>query len=609
MRKTIYTSILLCAIPVIASAQAQQDTLVNTIERDVEVVNNYLPTISNPYKLQVDPVIDDTMSYKATFKYEVLNKVETVKTKPDSLQVATMDFNPEQMPYNAWVKGGIGNYGAFIGQLVYNIGTNEKYHLNIDLGNSSALGKVKLHETDKKVKAPTTNTWFKTDYAKFYSKVALDADLKFSNYTYKHYGYESIDKELQYIDANGNAISGDLLTNDFKQRQTSIDINLGFNNRLIDPRDKFSFGAKAGFGYFSNKTHISERDIHFDGYLRFPIKTNYLFDINTAVNNANVSVDDDAFEGGLYNGSPNGLSTRKHTDVTLTPHFGIDFDHITLRAGLNFVLDFGGEEDNFYYQPDIYADFNVSDGAASLYLGLTGGYRANTFRELAKINPWVSSDSYDRAYVMEDGAYKEMQTTQTPIKMVAGVRAKIAHSVAFDIAAEYESFDDEVFFVNKKFAKADTISAKSFSYVNMFEVINENGKVKRVKGELSITPTAKTQVLLKGTYFKWELDNLVEAWYKPKYEAGVDVRFFWNERLLIKAGVNSTGARYAYNAEKDAKEKLDMILDINLGAEYRINSRWTAFLDCNNLAAQDYRKWLGYSSHRVNAIGGITFKF
>ncbi|MCQ2228743.1 MAG: hypothetical protein MJZ13_03230 [Bacteroidales bacterium] len=606
MMKSIIYSILICAFPVLV--HAQQDTIANKIERDVEVVNNYLPTISNPYKLQVDPVIDDTMSYKATFKYEVLNKVETVKTKPDSLQVATMDFKPEQMPYNAWVKGGVGNYGSFIGQLVYNIGTNEKYHLNVDLGNSSALGKVKLHETDKKVKAPTTNTWISTNYAKFYNKIALDADLKFLNYTYKHYGFQSIDTTLNYFNSTNDIVNGESLATDIKQRQTSFDIQLGFNNRLVDPRDKFSFGARAGFGYFGNKTGVTERDIHFNGYLRFPIKTNYLFDIIAKVNNSKINVDDD-YEGSIYSSSPNGLSTRKHTDITLTPHFGIDFDHISLRAGLNFVLDFGGAEDNFYYQPDIYADFNVSDGAASLYLGLTGGYRANTFREVAKINPWVSSDSYDRAWVQETGQYDEIQTTQTPIKLTAGVRAKIAHVVAFDIAAEYESFDDEVFFVNKKFLKADTTTTKSYSYTNMFEVINENGKVGRIKGELSITPTAKTQVILKGTYYKWKLNYLEEPWYKPNYEAGVDVRFFWNDKLLIKAGVNSVGARYAYNPEKNSKEKLDMILDINMGAEYRINSRWTAFLDCNNLAAQDYRKWLGYSSHRVNVLGGITFKF
>lgn len=607
MRKAIYTAITLALLPM--AAQAQQDTIANRIERDVEVVNNYLPTISNPYKLQVDPTIDDTMSYKATFKYEILKKVETVKTKPDSLEVATMKFNPEQMPYKAWVKGGIGNYGNIYGQLVYNIGTNEKNHLNLDLGHHSMLGKVKLEETKKKVDAATTNTWLGTDFARFYKKVALDANVKFKNYTYKYYGYESLNDSADYLDANNGIVKGSQLKSPSEsQRQTSFDMMIGFNNRLIDPRDKFYFGARGGFGFFSNKTGLTERDIHFDGIVRFPIKTNYLFDINFDLNNSKMTTDDD-YEGLYYTTSPSNLSTRKHTDITLAPHFGIDFDHISLRAGLDFILDFGGEEDNFYYQPDIYADFNVSDGAASLYIGLTGGYRANTFRELASMNPWVSTDAYDRAWIQEFGKYGEMQTTQNPIKMTVGVRAKVSHTVAFDLAAEYRSFDDEVFFVNKAFTKADTTVAKSYSYTNHFDVINENGKVKTLKGELNITPTAHTQITVKGTYYKWELDNLVEAWYKPKYEAGVDVRFCPIEKLLIKAGVNSTGARYAYNYEKQDKEKLGMLLDINMGGEYRINSRWTAYLDCNNVAAQDYRRWLGYSSHKVNVIGGITFKF
>lgn len=617
MKNTLYI-IAAVALPIMANAQ--QDTLRNTINRDVEVVNNYLPTISNPFKLQVDPAIDDTMSYKATFKYETLNKVQTVKTNPDSLSAASMHFKPEEMPYHAWVKGGVGNYGNFIAQLVYNIGApNDKYHLDLNLGNKSMLGKIKLKENDEKVKAPTTNSWVRADFATFFAKKnALDVNLKFRNYTYRYYGYQTINDTALYnvnylLDGTtkNEYVKGNLLKTNDNQRQTTFDGRIGFGNRLVDPRDKFTYNVALGLGIFNNKTGVRQTDILGNVNFRIPFKTHYFIDGIVDVNSNIINVvPDDDYNQYIYN-----FRDRKHTDIQLRPHFGIDYDFFQLRAGVNFILEFGDDEDAPYMQPDFFADFNVSDGAVTLYLGLTGNYKANTFRQLAEENPWIASDASNYVWVRENNSYveKEMQTTQNPIRMTAGIRAKIGRVVAFNICADYSSFDDELFFINKGYySENQELSSKApeySDYSNMFGVISENGKVGKLSCELNITPASKSEILLKGSYYKWKLDYLEEPWYKPKYEMGVDLRLYPIEKLLLTAGVNCKGKRYGYNHHTRAKEELDMLLDINLGAEYRINSRLTAFLNVNNVAAQDYQRWIGYSSERLNCLGGVTFKF
>lgn len=608
MKNIIY---LMLGLPIASIATAQQDTINNSIKRDVEVINYYLPTLANPYKLQVDPVIDDTMSYKATFNYQTLNKVQTVKTTPDSLEAASMTFRPEETQYNTWVKGGVGNYGNIYGQLVYNIGTNDKYHLNVDLGHHAMLGKVKLHETDKKVKAPSTRTWVGADFSAFFKNTALDANACFRNFTYRYYGYQNIQDELPYYDNYTDTIlnGSELRDNDERQRQTTFDINAIYGRRMLDPREKFTWNAALGFGAFGNRTGVQEKDIKAQFYLRQPLKTNYLLSFDVKLNTNIISVP--SYSGYAYN-----FSKRNHTDLSIRPNFGIDFDMLQLRAGLNFILEFD-QKDDFYMQPDIYADFNVSDGAVTLYLGMTGGYKANNFRQIAEENPWVSSDACNFVWKAENNTYEPttMQTTQNPIRLTAGLRAKIGRVVAFDISADYASFDDEIFFINQGYKIAykniaePTDTLVQYHYTNMFGLIAENGKVGKINAELNITPTSKAQVLLHGTYYKWKLDYLDEPWYKPKYEAGVDVRIFPIDRLLITAGVNSMGKRYGYNHTTQSKEKLDMLLDINMGSEYRINSQWTAFINFNNMAAQDYRRWIGYSSHRFNLLAGITFKF
>ena len=81
------------------------------------------------------------------------------------------------------------------------------------------------------------------------------------------------------------------------------------------------------------------------------------------------------------------------------------------------------------------------------------------------------------------------------------------------------------------------------------------------------------------------------------------------DRLLVTVGVNLQSERYGFNQTLKEKEKLDMLVDINLGAEYKLSSRLSLFAQFNNVAGQDYRRWLGYSSYRFNANAGVLFKF
>ena len=112
--------------------------------------------------------------------------------------------------------------------------------------------------------------------------------------------------------------------------------------------------------------------------------------------------------------------------------------------------------------------------------------------------------------------------------------------------------------------------------------------------------------MLTATYFNWD-NNYITAWHKPQYTAGLDARFFATPKLLLSTNVNLTGERKVLIYSQSAK--LDMIYDVNLEAEYFINSRWTAFVRANNVAACKYVSYYGYNVHSFNAMGGLTFKF
>jgi hypothetical protein len=595
-----YIAVAAAVLPVATMAQTT-DTISSSIVRDVDVVNTYMPTISNPTKMQVAPMMDDTMSYKPSFNYTVLNKVHIVKTPPDSLDAAGMSFYASQSPYKALLKGYAGNANSG-GMFFYNIGNSPRYHLSLEVGHDSWYGKLK-QENDEKVQTSVNDTWAGVDFARFFKKTALTADMKFKNKLYEYYGLQTVVDSESYTNELGVNAQGSELTDDVKQRNTTFDMNLGYGNSLVSKRDVVSYMFNAGFGTFSNKTGVSQLDMRFKGSVRFPIKKNYLLDINVDVNNFKISVPD-------YEGKAFSFAERSHTDVQLNPHFGIDFDHVDLRVGLNFVVEIGDEADNFYMIPDMLLNLNIADDVVSLYGGITGMYRANSYREIVAMNPFVSPDACNFVWKSTDGTFVPrvyMPTTQNPIALVGGLTSRFSNIVSLDAGVDYRSFDDELFFVNRGYVR--TNDKNKVDYSNLFGIISENGKVFTVKGELNITPTERFAMLVKARYYKWTLDYIEEAWYKPKYEMAVDARFYPLERLLVTVGANLRSETYGYNQTTKQKEKIDLLVDVNVGAEYKFSSRLSFFAQFNNVAAQDYKRWLGYSSYRFNANAGVTFKF
>lgn len=585
-----------------ATIYAQTDTLQNSIERDVDVINTYLPTILNPMKMQVEPAIDDTMQYQPQFKYTVVNKTQAVSTTPDSLAAAGMKFKQDESPYKTLIKAGGGNYTSMLGEIYYNIGMSEKYHLSLGLGHHSMLGKVELPSGDK-VKAPNSTTWAKADFASYFKKSALGVVLDFRNQGYEYYGQHTMGEALTYKLEDGTKVKGAELLADKKQRITNFDadINIG-NQRSIDQRESFSYSLSGGFGLMSNKTGLKQTDIRAAFDMRTPIKSSFLFDTRVGVRNFSVSVPEN--EGVLYT-----FSERKHTDIDVTPHVGIDIDHVDLRVGLRLLFEFDDEADDLFLQPDIHANFNIADDIVSIYFGMSGGYRANSFRDLVAQNPYVSSDASNYVWKASKGIFEPsevMPTTKEDIKFTGGIKAQFSRAVEMHLGIDYHTFTDELFFVNKGY-KRD--SNDSIGYSNLFGIIAENGKTFTAMGELNIRPTDKSNILLTAKYHDWTLDYLEEPWYKPGFEVGAQTRFYPTERLLITAGVDVMGERYAYDQTAKDKAKLPTLVDVNLGGEYYINSHWTAYLTVNNCAAQDYERWLGYTSHGLNAMAGVLFKF
>ena len=89
-----------------------------------------------------------------------------------------------------------------------------------------------------------------------------------------------------------------------------------------------------------------------------------------------------------------------------------------------------------------------------------------------------------------------------------------------------------------------------------------------------------------------------------KFYANLDLNFEGGRRALVYKIEDKTSVE-----NKQIAKTLGFIADVNLNVEYRYNKRVSVFLQCNNLAAQRYRRWYNTPVQGFQVLGGVTFRF
>lgn len=597
--------IFLLILPMLHIHAIAQNDSINTIDRSVDVINAYQPTLRSSKKINVDPLIDDTLKYSDNYQYQLLNRIAPVSTSPEPLTPASMDFPVYASPYRALVEAAIGSLPTFYGQIIYNNGNSNNHHLALHAGHLAQLGKVTLSNDDK-VAAHQNDTWASIDYDHLAGNLRFNANANFANNAFNYYGLNTIIDSLTYTsDNDDNTISGaDILALD-KQRNTSFDLLLSLANSLVDPLQKFSFKAYAGFSLFGNKSALHQSDIHFGGNLRFPFKKVAAIDVDLAFNHFQTHAGDSSLI----------LSYAEHkgSDINIYPHFRLDYDFMTLRLGARIISVLGDDflgKDDFLVQPDLKINFFIGDGSVCLHAGLSGDFSQNSFRSLVQQCKYLSPDS--RKYIFDGRQQRyvsrvDIAPSQAPIAFDFGLRGSFSHKVQAALGITYKSLTDEVFFVNRHFTS--TSDTSNIALAPHFALLQDDGKLFNVHAELNVNPTPNSNILLIVNYDKYSLNSLSDAYNRPALTLSLAGKAKPSDRLALNAKLSYIGQRKALDPTTNTTTTLSAYPDLNIGANYYISNRWTAFLNLNNLTAADQQPLLGYSSFSFHALAGITYKF
>jgi hypothetical protein len=172
--------------------------------------------------------------------------------------------------------------------------------------------------------------------------------------------------------------------------------------------------------------------------------------------------------------------------------------------------------------------------------------------------------------------------------------------VAFNLAVSWEDARDLMFFV-----------PDSSPQRNRFSPVYDNGSILTMGGEVSLRQSDNLSFILKGNYYQYTLDSLPSPWHKPSWDLNFTTRYAWKQKLFIKAELFLLGGCNVPEPDPllGQVRKLDGLIDINLGAEYKFNNWLSGFAQVNNLISDKYFIWQNYPMQGINFLAGLAWTF
>lgn len=565
--------ILICCASVGEQAMAQRDT--TKLNKDVEVVKPYKPSISNANKLNQLPVIEDTTRFTPEFKYSIESHPITSGFIPVPIGAAEIKGQPDKNPGIGYLKLGIGTYNTTYGEFFLNTPKSTNWTFGLHLQHLASQGTTRLTTGDN-VEAPYSQNKAEIFGSVIIGGSTLSSSLSYNRDLVRFYGYpDTIPSNILTQKLYAPYFGSDQV---FQKTHFNIALksNEGSNSTL-----KYNGGLR--FHHFDAKTGQQENSGGFFADFEYPfVKFKGLLES---------SFDNFTTKGILI--SP--VQNKQDGWLKLSPSVLFSGDNWSLKGGVSLysVSDNQGESTAKLY-PKIDVTFVPIKDIMTLYGGIDGYLQNCNYSTIAYENNWV-----DPLHNIRNADHQYI--------LFGGIKGEINKQITYDVTAKYSKVIDSHFYILNS-----TNATPPFIYNNAFDVLYDNAGITNLSAAISYTIGKDYYIKLKANYYKYNLDHLSFAPLLPDFDLDATAGFPINERITGFTDLKITGQRTGLIQFADGTNKqfdLNPILRINLGADYELTHNIKIFGRIDNLLNQHYEQWLGYTSQGLRLIAGASISF
>jgi hypothetical protein len=551
----------------------------------INVVKPYTPTISDAFKVKETPVIEDAEDApKEEIKYNIFSFPVASTFAPAKGKAASVDKEAREKLFNNYATLGIGNYGTVNAELFITENLDDTQYVGATIRNLSSLGGI----DDVKLDDNYRTTGIDLTYGNRQKTYNWSADAGFQNQVYNWYGLP-----LESITFDNETIQG------IDEKQT---YNTLYAGAKVAVGESFFHDAAIEYRRFWDASGSAEN--------RFFIKPSFDIDISETKVKFDLVGD---YVGGSFdrNYEDTGDITYSNFNLGIQPSIQYQKDDLAVQIGAGVFYSMGKQnsdtDNKFYIYPQIKASYKLVGDLMVAYAGAEGSLKQNSYADFVGINPFVSPTL-------------NVRPTSQQYDLYVGLKGKLANTVSYNIRGSYMNEDDKAFFLsNNPLALDAAANLEGYSYGNSFGVVYDHLKTISFFGELKADFSKNVSFGVNGSFNTYTTDQQ-EAWNLPtikvganlevaiteKWSAGTNVFFVGERKDRQYMGNFAAGNPLGYDVNTVT---LDSFFDINAHLGYKYNERLSGFLRLNNIANQDYQKWVNYQVQGFQFLIGASYKF
>lgn len=548
------------------------------INKQVNVVKEYTPIVSDAYRISILPkLIDTSKAPKHKFSYNIESQPFNVNFKLKPINSAKMVGEPLTKLYSTNINIGFGNYLTPYFEVNYNSLRSKDKLIVANIKHISSFGKVKMAD-DNKVYAGFTNTEANLYGKKILSKKNfISGNLAIANKTYGYYGYDATD-----------SISDKKLKKSEIEKQNIKILNTAFKFKSIDlSANKIKYDINIKNTYLQEISKIHSNNLSLFGNINNLYQKEIIgLDYNINYVNTNTKTD-----------------TVNNTIVQIKPYINKSTETWRIIAGLNFNTDINSPNDpTYHFYPNIDIEYNVFEKSLIPFIGVTGNIENNNYQKIILENPYIANNL-------------SVKNTNNLLSLYAGLKGRLSSTLSYNFKTKYNVYENMYFYVNQQITQPDTTFPFIATLSNKFDVLYDNVTQVDVYGEINWKKSNKLNFLLFGHYYKYALGNLNYAWHKPNYNITFSTKYNIQNKIITNLDIFAIGKQYAVSKIEytNAKQivytpkELKGFIDVNLSFQYKYTKILSAFIKFNNILSQKYYEYNYYPTQGFNVLIGLSY--
>ena len=545
--------LLLSLLPQAVVAQQEKGDLG---DKEYIIVKDYRPVLAESAKISDTPEGDTSTFTAPPMQYNLRSK--KAETNYETAVIKAVKVKDEPLPklYRSLVRGGVGNYTSYLGELYINSLRSKTGSLGLALRHLSASPNLK----------DAGPADFSDNSAMVYGKYFLenatfDGRIRYDRNVVHYYGYDKNDTVIEKKDS--------------RQLFGKFGVDLGFGSSEIR-KDRINYQGRFGFSTLSDNFAASENEIRVG--LEAGKQVNDLY-VNLPVSMEFFKKKDAEYQVLSL------LSNQSRNIVRLRPEVRIDREKIRARLGLGFELE-KNKKSEFHIFPRFDITAPIADQVLYAFVGADGAVVKNNFHTLAEENPFITS------------AIIPLNTIEK-LNIRAGMRGNFSSTIGFTAGVRYSTIENLQLFYN------------DLDYFNKFNVLYDDAKVLNLNAEVIYKSNEKFALSLHVDQYNYKMDTEAEAWFRPNTEVALRADYNFRDKILVNAAIFARGPIQArtLDANGAVAEKINGWSDANLGVEYKYSKILSGFVRLNNLGFSRYYYWYRYQSMRFNVMAGVAYSF